>query len=231
MVVSEFIDKIRSRGCWEVVIRPEAYKEDRLAYGQLDDIVGAAVVRMRGWPVPFIDHRQERVLGDNWIGQDIDAQMVGQYEAWRFYTSGQFNHLRAVDADWRESAEPSSARPRDGKVIEVWEILFYLTEVFEVATRLAFGPAGDETMAIDVGLHGLSGRGLIVGQPGRAEFFQPYRASQGDLRQRKTVSRGDLLAEARAYAVDMAHEFFLRFGWKPSRDQLAEHQRELTDRA
>ena len=228
--MSKLLDKIRSRGYWEVVIRPEAYEEHRVAYGQLDEIIVAAVVRMRGWPVPFFEHREQPMRGKNWIGQDVDSQVVGHYEAWRFYTSGQFNHLRAVDADWRHSAEISPAPPRDEKVIEVWEILFYLTEVFELAARLALGPAGDKTMTIGVCLHGLDGRGLIVGQRHRAEFFHPYRTTQNDLRQRVTVSREDLVANPREYTVGMAHEFFVRFGWKPARDQLADHQRELTDR-
>lgn len=229
--MSELLDKIRSRGYWDVVIRPEAYEERRVAYSQLDEIIVAAGVRMRGWPVPFVEHREQPMRGGNWIGQDVDARAVGHYEAWRFYTSGQFNHLRAVGVDWRHSAEISPAPPRDEKVIEVWEILFYLTEVFELAARLALGPAGDKTMTIDVGLLGLGGRGLIVGQRSRAEFFQPYRTSQDGLRQRVTVSREDLVAKPREQAVGMAREFFVRFGWKPARDQLAEHQRELTDRA
>lgn len=228
--MSELIDKVRSRGYWEVVIRPEPYEENRVPYAELDEILVAAVVRMRGWPVPFVDPREEPMRGENWIGQDVDAQVVGNYEAWRFYISGQFNHLRAVDADWRHSAEIRPSPPPDEKVIEVWEILFYLTEVFELAARLALSPAGDETMTIDVGLHGLDDRGLIVGQHNRAEFFAPRRTSQNDLRQRVTASREDLVSKPREYAVDMAHEFFVRFGWKPSRDQLVEHQRELIDR-
>lgn len=228
--MSEVIDKIRSRGYWDVIIRPEVYKEGRVAYEQLDEIIVAAVVRMRGWPVPFFDHREQPIRGKNWIGQDIDARVVGHYEAWRFYTSGQFNHLRVVDIDWRDSAEISPGSPQNDKLIQVWEILFYVTEVFELAARLALGPVGDEAMTIEMGLHGLDGRGLIVGQPTRAEFFQPYRTSQNELAQRVTVSREELVAEPREYAVDMAHQFFVRFGWKPARDQLAEHQRELTDR-
>jgi hypothetical protein len=230
MVVSELIDKIRSRGYWDIAIRPESYKSDRVAYADLDDIIISSVVRMRGWPVPFVDHREPLLRGQSWVGQDVDALSVGHHEAWRFYTSGQFNHLRAVSADWRHESEISPGSPRNEKVIEVWEILFYLTEIFELAARLALSPAGNETMNVDVGLNGLQGRGLIVGQRNRAEFFQPYRTSEDDLRQRTLVSRQDLVAKPREHAVDMAHEFFSRFGWKPALDQLADHQRELTER-
>ncbi len=227
--MSELIDKIRSAGYWDVVVRPDAYREDRVPYEQLDEIVEGAVVRMRGWPVPMVDPRRDLIRAENWIGQEIDAQVVANYEAWRFYTSGQFNHLRSVDADWRHEAQIAPAPQRDEKIIEVWEILFYLTEVFEFAARLALSPAGDETMTVVAGLHGLDQRGLIVGQQNRAEFFEPRRVQVDDLEQRVQVNRKEVVAQPRDLAVDMAREFFVRFGWKPARDQLIDHQRELTE--
>jgi hypothetical protein len=227
--MSELVDKVRSRGFWDVVVCPAVYETERVAYADLDDLLLSAVVSMRGWPVPYLDNREALIHGDTWIGQDIDASLVGHYEAWRFYTSGQFNHLRAVDADWRREAELMPTPTPPGKVIEVWEILFYLTEVFELAARLALSPAGDNEMTLRVGLHGLAGRGLIVGQPNRAEFFEPYKTGEDSLERNLTILRKDLVAEPRGLAVDMASEFFARFGWQPPRKQLLEHQRELTD--
>jgi hypothetical protein len=184
---------------------------------------------MRGWPVPYIDPRGEVIRGENWIGEDVDATVVGHYEAWRFYTSGQFNHLRAVGADWRHTAEIWSASPLVDKVIEVWEILFYLTETFELAARLALTAAGDDAMIVDVRLCGLDGRELIFGDPSRAGFLQPRRTQQDSLTQRLDIPREELVANSRAHAVGMAREFFARFGWNAPHDQLVEYQRELTE--
>lgn len=104
-MVSEITDKIRSRGHWEVTIRPADFVADRVPYTDLPEILSHVAVRFRGWPVPFVDHR-ERFLGDSdWIGQDIDAGMVAHYEAWRLWMSGQFSQLRSVSADWGEGAE------------------------------------------------------------------------------------------------------------------------------
>jgi len=91
--LSEITDEIRSKGHWDVAIRPEPFIEDRVDYADLDEIMVRAVVRLRGWPVPYIDHREEPLRGDDWIGHDIGAEGGAHYEAWRFFTSGQFNRF------------------------------------------------------------------------------------------------------------------------------------------
>jgi hypothetical protein len=229
--LSEITDKIRSKGHWVVAIRPEPFDENRVDYAELDEILAGAAVRFRGWPVPFIDNRQELMHGDSWIGQDVDAELVSHHEAWRFFASGQFNHLRTVSADWREGREATPTPAGFASVIEVWEILFYLTEVFELATRLALGPAGGEQTTIDIRLNGLQDRGLVVANHNRAEFMTPYRSSTDFLQRSMTVPRDELVAEGRSRAVDMARDFFLRFGWKPTLDLLSDYQRELTERS
>ncbi len=227
--MSATTEKIRSRGHWDIVIRPESFTADLVPYEDLDAILERVVVRFRGWPVPFIDSRLPLQRGDDWIGQDIDARLVSHFEAWRFFTSGQFNHLRAVSADWREGREATSVPAGYAAVVEVWEILFYLTEVFELAARLALSPAGDDPMRIEATLNGLTDRGLVVGQRNRASFIEPYRASVPSMTRTRTLRREQLIADPKREALAMALEFFVRFGWKPRIDQLAQYQLELTD--
>ena len=76
----------------------------------------------------------------------------------------------------------------------MWEIL-YLTEVFELASRLALGPAGDEQMVISATLEGLQHRGLVVGQSNRAEFFEPYRSRVSSISREVQIPRDQLVAE------------------------------------
>ena len=227
--MGEITDKIRSRGHWEISIRPLPFEPARIAYGDLMKIIESAVVRMRGWPVPFIDHRESPIRSETWIGQDVDAESVGHHEAWRFFMSGQFSQVRAISADWRDGERLSIPGGYDG-VVQVWEVLFYLTEVFELAARLALGPAGDEQMEIQVCLSNIENRGLIVGQSNRAEFFEPYRCQVPSLTREVKISRERLVAEVRAEAVAMSRDMFLRFGWEPSIEQLSDHQRELSER-
>lgn len=96
---TSLIETIKSRGHWVINIRPEQFEAERVPFGQLETVANNSVVRRRGWPVPMIDYRDPMLTGHNWIGQDIDAQVVDHYEAWRFYQSGQFRHIRSVSAE------------------------------------------------------------------------------------------------------------------------------------
>lgn len=226
--MSEVTAKIRSRGYWDVSIRPNQFNERRVDYADLDQVLDSVVVRLRGWPVPYIDHRELPMHGDDWIGQGIDAGTFWHSEAWRFFASGQFTHLRAVSADWRTGREATPTPEGFASVIEVWEIVYYVTEVFELAARLSLSAAGDDEMIIDIALNGTEGRALVVAQLGRMSFSQPYRASAEVLKQSVTLPRDQLVAETREKAIETAREFFLRFGWKASVELLTGYQLELT---
>jgi len=228
--MSELTDKIRSRGHWDVAIRPEPFNENRVPFEELEDRVIKVAVRFRGWPVPFYDHREQPLRGEHWVGQDIDAAIVSHQEAWRYFTSGQFVQLRSVSADWREGNEATFVPEGFAAVIEVWEILFYLTEVFELATRLLLG-SGGERVTINVKLHGLENRGLVVGDSGRSSFFEPYRSTVESLENSVSLNRDALVAGNREQAVEMARFFLVRFGWKPATELLTDYQRELIERA
>ena len=225
--MSLLTDKVRSRGHWEVVIRPSTFDLERVPWVKLMPIIDKASVRLRGWPVPLVDGRNsEPTSGEDWIGQDVDAEVVAHFEAWRFFTSGQFSHLRAINADWRVGSEMVYVPPGASSVVEVWEILFYVTEVFELAARLALTEAGDDYMVVDATVHTGQGRVLVVGQHNRHEFMSPYRVPP-KIQRTTTISRQDLVAAPHEAAVLMSHELFNRCGWEPSREELAEHQAEL----
>lgn len=229
--MSVLTERIRSRGHWAVSIRPLPYQADRVKYGELLDLLERAAVRMRGWPVPYVDRQTEPIRSDRWIGQDLDTPgMEFHQEAWRFFMSGQFNHLRVVAADWGEEAKRIRIPDGFDAVVQVWEILFYLTEVFELASRLALGAAGDEVMSIEVRLSGLKNRGLVVRDQRRAEFFQPYRSQLDCIDRAVELPREELVAEGPTRAVDLSIEIFERFGWDASAKLLSDYQRELTER-
>jgi hypothetical protein len=229
--MTELTNKIRSKSYWDTAILPEPYKRDRYLYETLEGVIGRASVSMRGWPLPFINDRESVEHGDDWIGQGWDNEEFGHIEAWRFFMSGQFNQLRAVGADWR-TGDMATRVPVDfecASVIEVWEILFYVTEVFELAARFTMGGPPAERTTIALRLHGLEDRALVVGAPNRSPFAVPYKATIPEFSQERTLTSDELLGDASGIAVDVAREFFLRFGWQPASEQLVEIQRELTE--
>ena len=214
--MSEITDRIRSRGYWEVSIRPSSFDETRIALDQLEDTVLRAVVRMRGWPVPMFDQRVSTLRGSDWIGQDIDARTVDHWEAWRLFTSGQFTQIRVVSADWRVGADATPVPLGAESVIEIWEILFYLTEFTEFAARISLGPAGSSSVVIDVGLHKTASRQTFIAKPPDIEIRREY-------------VREELIAGSREIAINMTKEILFAFGFDATNDMLSNYQRELTE--
>lgn len=43
--MSEVTDKIRSKGYWDVAIRPETFNDQRIDYENLDEVLDSVVVR------------------------------------------------------------------------------------------------------------------------------------------------------------------------------------------
>ena len=227
MGVSATVERIRARGYWDVAVHPEPFQASRVPYEELDTILNQAVVRFRGWPLPFIDSHQKLMRHQDWIGQDIDARDLSHEEAWRFFTSGQFTQLRVVSADLHVGKEATRVPSGATSAIEVWEILFYLTEVVELAARLALSHAGGDQMTVNASLYGLENRRLVSGTPERM-LAGDYRTSTSSIREKRTLQRDHLVAEPRQIAVDMSREMFLRFGFKASKDTLTAYQQELT---
>jgi hypothetical protein len=112
-------------------------------------------------------------------------------------------------------------------VIEVWEIIFYLTEAIELAARLALSEAGSNHMTIDVRLHGIENRQLVSGSPERI-LVGDHRTSAPSIEEKRTLHRDYLVAEPRQVAAQMSREMLLRFGFNASEEVLTDYQRELT---
>jgi hypothetical protein len=226
--VSAVIETIRSRGYWEISIRPESHARSRVAYADLESIVRESAVRMRGWPVPMVHERSDFLRGDVWLGQDVDAAVVGHYEAWRIFESGQFAQLRSYTLDWDTEI---TGRAANRSVIPIWEVVFYLTEVVELAVRLALSPAGDRNMKISASMHGLDGRRVVLNENGSHAVIGQAAFSGETLTVDRAVSREELSGAPRSLAVDLSHEVLARLGLNESREQVADWQSSLLSRA
>ncbi|MBA3842882.1 MAG: putative DNA binding domain-containing protein [Actinobacteria bacterium] len=221
------VDKVRSRGHWEIHVRPAVFEPDRVPYRELEETLTSAAVRLRGWPMPFIDYGRDMLRGTDWIGNDIDEPPTGRYETWRFLTDGEFAQLTAVAADWGHKFVGGEVPKGFASVVTVVETVFLMTEVYELAARLALGAAGADPMRVEVRLHNLAGRALIPGQVGRT-FMLPYKAPQGEsVGQVGVYPRDELVGSASALAVSACEDFFARFGWQPNRWEIEAVQNQL----
>src|SRR6202521_1656318 len=168
--MSDTVAKLKSRGHWDVSIRPESFLKNRVPKPtELFPILQRCGVSLRGWEYPHLDEQRKRIIGDH-IEQEFQWDMY--IEALRFYQSGLFVHLAGLSEDWRDVSGfwPKDEYWRAGSELGIERTIFRVTEIFDFASRLSQTPAGDEVMHIEVKLVGLSGRRLAVG-PNRMPFL------------------------------------------------------------
>ena len=93
--LSEIVAKIKSRGYWEVVIRPLKFEKERLeSLKDCANLVLENKVRLRGWDYPHVSSKYGVQSGDNWVENVTDWSSYEEF--WRMYQSGQFLHLFEV---------------------------------------------------------------------------------------------------------------------------------------
>jgi len=227
--MSSLLDKIRSRGYWRVVIRPQTFIDKRISQiTQLLPILQNTSVNLRGWDFPHLDPHTKTRVDIDWIGQE--SEWEGLLEIWRFYQSGQFIDIAGMNEDWydqRRSIPAAFGSQRPELAFGIGNALFRFTEIFEFAARLAMTQAGDDIMHIEIIVSNLEGRKLWVDSPSRWPMFHDYSASISELPYRIELSRTELIAAPRELALKPAIELFRRFGWDPSQDMLRDRQKEL----
>lgn len=208
---SEVQEFIVSRGHFDVSVRPSTFDEARVSSAALESLIVNNAVRLRGWPMPFVDHQIPILRHGDWVGQDIAARGVPHCEAWRACASGQFLHRRVfrVDLGATDGQLQPDAQGATGVVV-VWEVLFYLVEVAEFAARMATALECDSS-TITVDLAGIGGRQLISGDWNR-ELDRDYLIHADRLAAADTRSTTDLLADPRKVGVALAQSLFTKFG-------------------
>jgi hypothetical protein len=225
--MANLVEDIRSRGYWEVIIRPTKLVPQRVPdISALYPIVAHSSVQFRGWDFPHIDER-EKIIAIDWVGQETRWEHMR--EAWRLYRSGQFYHLGGIWDDWRDESKfwPSTTGWQRGSRLGIGDVLFRFAEIFEFAARLATSRAGDDSMHVEVRLSGLADRVLSVDSPNRLPSPVQHRITINEFPFERDVARTELVADPRALALEGAVELFLRFDWHPPVQNLKIWQSEL----
>ena len=200
---------------------PDVYKSARVPRADLERIIEASTVRLRGWPVPLLD-RGNPLHGHRYIGGETEDDR--HVEGWRFFTSGQFFEKRLF------SAEALGRREKDApSVVDIWDIVFHTTEIYSLAARLSEQVPDVAAMTVRLALGGLF-ETQLRSEPER-ELHQVYRTDESLIEVQATISVAQLLARPSDLAVDAAIEILSAFGLTISRGVLADYQETLLRRA
>jgi hypothetical protein len=68
---SDVLAVILTRGHFDVAV---SYSSGRVLPVDLDSFVSDNAVRLRGWPVPYIDYQTQKLRHGSWIAQDVSEE-------------------------------------------------------------------------------------------------------------------------------------------------------------
>ncbi|WP_109474816.1 helix-turn-helix domain-containing protein [Ornithinimicrobium cavernae] len=207
---SQVMADILAAGHTDVAVRPAAFDAGRVDPAKLERFLLDHTVRLRGWPVPFVDDGAGRHRYPGAVGQDIEPRVVPHSEAWRLCTSGQFLHRRVLVSDLRHLEQAQPTDPSSTGVVVVWDVLLYMVEVAELGARMATALEVDH-VAFDVTLSGIANRELVSGDWQR-ELHGPYRMASNELETQLGVSTTRLVADTRTVGVELAQGLLRQFG-------------------
>lgn len=194
----------------DIAIRPGPFDANRLEPAQLVSFLEERTVRLRGWPVPYIDHRIQPERHGRWVGQTVEPQIVPHAEAWRIFTSGQFLHRRVLATELRQSHELEPYDDRATGAVAVWDVLLYFVEIAELGARFA-ETLQCEVTTFDVSLQGIAGRQLISGDQ-RRELHASYLVQADALVASQAVQTKELIARPREIGVRLTQDVLGQFG-------------------
>jgi hypothetical protein len=225
------VKTIRSRGYWQVQLRPVAFEEKRISsLAALEHALRRAHVQLRGWDYPHIDERQGEIGRHKDFVQGT-ANFGAHHEVWRLYQSAQFVHLFTMMEDWLE-VYGGKYDVKPGEILEVNATLWMLTEMFLFFGRLveALNLTGD--VVVSYKLVGLAGRQLQTLDPLRHPLMEWRKAATELHEYGDDVTRpsATLIGSARDLAVAEALKLYERFHWEPDRASVVEEQRKLLER-
>ena len=227
----KLLEKIRSRGYWEVIVRPSTFLQTKLSdINSLLPILEKSRVSLRGWDFPHLDQHQQTQIDLDWIGQEVEWEH--HLSVWRFYQSGLFVHISAMPIDWRDQSHwwPADANWRPGMLLGAGDTLFTFTEIFEFAARLSLTEAGDDSMHVEIKAGNIKNRTLYMDDPRKWGFSHSYTASLVEFPIAQDLIRAELVAKPADYAVEVANQLFKRFGWQTTIEILKSFQQDALRR-
>jgi len=211
-VKAEFLEKIKGRGHWHIIIRPKVFVEERIpTLGGCQRIIEQNQIRFRGWSFPYLDSGSLQRKLDH-IEHCCAFRFIN--ETWRFYQSGQFVYFGGLVEDWLEN-DPTQS----GSVLSILSVLYRLSEVYEFATRLAQQEVFGDSVVLKVNLVGMKDRLLWSQNPSELLAWgleRGYQCGVAELPRERTFEVGSLVAQSREHSFEHFSWVMDRFGFVPS---------------
>lgn len=219
MKSDEVIRKIKEKAYWDIDIHPTVFEHKRIKSRQEAlDIVRDSVVELRGWDYP---HFTDRDGGPYAIQEGIEKNISWEnhIELWRMYLSGQFIHLlglredRLTDEQKQTISIIQDENQTANKFIGATGTIYTLTEIFEFAKRLSQKGLFGDDVSIEIVLHDIENRALVVDSPGRIPFISPKVSREKQWNMNKTLKVSDLLENSEELAFQEILDLFELFNW------------------
>lgn len=228
----QLVKTIKSRGYWTTVIRPLAYRKERIkALSECKKAIRDSQVTLRGWSFPHLFRNGDSISGLNYVEHGFESE--SRKEFWRFYQSGQFLHYASIREDWRvfdQALLKWQSVPADRPILDAFWALLAITQRYEFAARLAQKAEFAEGVDIELQLHRTLGRHLVSVDP-RRDLWGEYVCQIPQITKSVDIAYPELLGRTRELALDHAIWTFERFNWdNPPRHVLVDAQLEILTR-
>ena len=228
-------EKIKSRGYWEVDIRPE--EESRNRFDSISDCldkVRECVVLIRGWDYPHFGRNPSPYPRIRRIESYVD--FGSNKEFWTMFLNGHFYHIFSCREDWLAEdvsvfgkSKYSDTKPNS--VLGYIMTLYSATEIFEFAIRLSQKGIFGNKARIQITLHGMNNRILTSFARVRHPIWGENRCREDTIPWSVSLSINDLISQGHENAVDFTLSVYELFGmFKVNRQMIVEMQKRFLER-
>lgn len=190
-----------------ISIRPRAYSEQRLAYEKLTSIISRSSVRLRGWPMPFV---QQPGHHTSFVFETYDQMHP---EAWALFESGQFRAFYPLPDEFGPDITGMTGTT-SGHFLPVWFPVLLISEATLLAIRLQQLTAPDQQYELHVGIVGAQGWELVAADTARRGFHRHYAFGAPSWSQHAELPAHAAVEGYRDTAAELSRQLLLRFGWQ-----------------
>lgn len=208
--MNDLVKKIKSRGYWRVIIRPNNFNEKLIgSLSKCREIIQEVHVHIKGYYYPFYSYNNLPTNCLDYIELKDDMSFFLEY--WRYYQSGMFIQYYGMIEDWQDQATLVRWQVPDNS-LSVVSTVNLCTVIYEFASRLASKELLGQECTISIGLYGTKDR-ILVTEP-RRHLFGTYKCNIENLPREQSYDTKDLITRASELSLEHTEWIFHRFNWE-----------------